>query len=160
MTEVSARLPKPIIANRRQLLVGGAAVATVGLTVARPGRAYAATTALASVTATAGTSTGLRQAGGVDRATIQRWATDTWASMVAMTHPGTGLPADNISGPLGSPTRSGYTSPTNIGGYLWSTVVARERGILGAGESRKRLAPTLSTLKSMEHQGPHGLVSH
>jgi len=157
MTDVSARLPKPIIANRRQLLVGGAAVAAVGLTVARPGQAYAASPAPASVTSTGGTSTGLQQAGGVDRDTIQRWATDTWASMVAMTHPGTGLPADNISGPLGSPTRSGYTSPTNIGGYLWSTVIARELGIISAGECRTRLAQTLTTLKTMKHHEPSGM---
>src|SRR5665811_1524783 len=149
MTDASACLPKPIIANRRQLLVGGAAVAAVGLTVARPGKAYAATTTPLGVTS--------RPAGGIDRTTIQRWARDTWASLVAMTDPRTGLPADNISGPLGSPTRSGYTSPTNIGGYLWSTVIARELGIISAGECLTRLTQTLTTLKSMKHHEPSGM---
>src|SRR5665811_1335775 len=134
MTDASACLPKPIIANRRQLLVGGAAVAAVGLTVARPGKAYAATTTPLGVTS--------RPAGGIDRDTIQRWARDTWASLVAMTDPRTGLPADNISGPLRSPKRSGYTSPTNIGGYMWSTVIARELGIISAGQCLARLTRT------------------
>ena len=33
-------------------------------------------------------------------------------------------------------TRSAYTSPTNIGGYLWSTVVARDLGIITAARGR------------------------
>src|SRR5665811_1887986 len=149
MTDASACLPKPIIANRRQLLVGGAAVAAVGLTVARPGKAYAATTTPLGVTS--------RPAGGIDRTTIQRWARDTWASLVAMTDPRTGLPADNISGPLGSPTRSGYTSPTNIGGYMWSTVIARELGIISAGECVTRLSQTLTTLKRLKNHKFSGM---
>jgi hypothetical protein len=149
MTEVSAHLPKPIFANRRQLLVGGAAVAAVGLTVARPGKAYAATTSPLGVTSA--------PSGGIDRSTIQRWARDTWASLVAMTDPRTGLPADNISGPLESPTRSGYTSPTNIGGYMWSTVIARELGIISAGECTTRLSQTLTTLKGMKHHKASGM---
>ena len=40
-----------------------------------------------------------------------------------MTDPRTGLPADNIPESLAAGDRSGYTSPTNIGGYLWSTIV-------------------------------------
>ena len=157
MTDASACLPKPIIANRRQLLVGGAAVAAVGLTVARPGKAYAASTAPASVTSASTPSAGDQHWGGIDRGTIQRWAQDTWASMVAMTDPATGLPADNVSGPLASPTRSGYTSPTNIGGYMWSTVIARELGIISTGECRKRLTQTLTTLTSMKHHEPSGM---
>ena len=51
-----------------------------------------------------------------------------------MTDPSTGLPADNIPESLAAGDRSGYTSPTNIGGYLWSAVVARELGIITARE--------------------------
>ena len=61
-----------------------------------------------------------------ERARYRRWATDTWRSLDAMTDPGTGLPADQIDETLAPAARSGYTSPTNIGGYLWSTVVAHE----------------------------------
>jgi len=151
MSETSDVMRSPIIANRRQLLVGGAAVAAVGLTVARPGKAYAVPPAATSVTR-AGSP-----AGGIDRTTIQRWARDTWASMAALAHPATGLPADNISGPLRSPKRSGYTSPTNIGGYMWSTVIARELGIISAGECRTRLTQTLTTLSTMKIHEPSGM---
>ena len=62
----------------------------------------------------------------------RRWARDTWRSLAAMADPRTGLVADNIDADLA--TRSGYTSPTNIGGYLWSALVAREWRIIGADE--------------------------
>jgi hypothetical protein len=142
----------PFVATRRQILAGGAAVAAVGITATRATSAQAAAPAAPVATPSAS-----RNEGGVDRHTINRWARDTWASMVAMTDPHTGLPADNISGPLKSPTRSGYTSPTNIGGYLWSTVIARELGIISAGECRTRLTKTLTTLKSMKHHEPSGM---
>ena len=80
---------------------------------------------------------------GVDRATLLRWAEDTWRSLVAMTPDATGLPADNITGDLAS-TRSGYTSPTNIGGYMWSAVVARELGIITPKECTRRVRQTLA----------------
>jgi hypothetical protein len=143
-------------ATRRQIL-GGVAIAAVGLTTMRASSAHGATTTVGPSVPPTSTLSSSRNERGIDRGTIQRWARDTWASMVAMTHPATGLPADNISGPLSSPTRSGYTSPTNIGGYLWSTVIAREMGLISAGECRTRLAKTLSTLKKMEHHEPSGM---
>src|SRR5450759_6001203 len=157
MNDKSAVARKPITANRRQILVGGAAVAAVGLTLARPTKAYAASSAPGSVTSALGTSAGSQHDGGIDRGTIQRWARDTWASMAALAHPATGLPADNMSGPLSSPTRSGYTSPTNIGGYLWSTVIARELGIISAAECRTRLTQTLTTLSKMKNHKFSGM---
>ena len=64
---------------------------------------------------------------------FRRWAADTWASLVAMTDEDTGLTADNIDGAwIRNPVRSGYTSPTNIGGYLWSAIVARDLGLIAA----------------------------
>lgn len=89
------------------------------------------------------------------RATLERYAADTWASFVAMTDPATGLPADNIEGDLTAP--SGYTSPTNIGGYLWSTIAARDLGIIGRHEARDRLRTTLDTLAAMERHVPSGM---
>ncbi|MBG6059670.1 hypothetical protein RCH16_002020 [Cryobacterium sp. MP_M5] len=137
-------------ATRRQFLVGGAAIAALGMASAPPGRATAATLAGASAV-----RSGFGR--GVDKGTILRWGRDTWASLVAMTDPITGLSADNISGPLGAPKRSGYTSPTNIGGYLWSVVVARELGIISAGECRRRLSQTLTTLARLKHHEPSGM---
>lgn len=93
----------------------------------------------------------------ISKETIKRWAQDTWNSLVAMTDEQTGLTADNISGPLSAPIRSGYTSPTNIGGYLWSTIVAEELGLISRKEARARLTQTLTTLKGMEHHEPSGM---
>lgn len=146
MTAPSGPAALHVPATRRQLLLGGAALAVVGLTGAQAVPARAAGAAGAATSAPA-----------VDRTTIRRWARDTWASMVAMTDPATGLPADNISGPLASPRRSGYTSPTNIGGYLWSAVVARELGLISAAECRERLTRTLTTMSRLRHHVPSGM---
>ena len=158
MTQASGRQLHRITPTRRQLLTGGAALAAVG--VAAASATAAATTPLVAPLGTpvAALPADLSSAAGsVDRGTIQRWARDTWASLVAMTDSRTGLPADNISGPLAAPKRSGYTSPTNIGGYLWSTVVARELGIIGAAECRQRLTATLTTLSRLKKHVPSGM---
>ncbi len=130
--------------SRRQLMAGGVTLAGAGVLGAR-------TTAVAAPRPAAGHRHHRRAA------TLHRWARDTWRSMVAMTDERTGLTADNISGPLASPVRSGYTSPTNIGGYLWSAVVARELRIISRSECRTRLAQTLDTLAHLEHHRPSGM---
>lgn len=86
---------------------------------------------------------------------LERWAIDTWTSLDAMTDEETGLPSDNITGDL--ETASAYTSPTNIGGYLWSTVTARDLGILSADEARDRMATTLATLGTLERNDASGM---
>ncbi|MBY8870271.1 DUF3131 domain-containing protein [Micromonospora sp. PLK6-60] len=91
-----------------------------------------------------------------DRALLG-YARDTWRSMTAMTDPGTGLVADNITGDLATGGRSTYTSPTNIGGYLWSTVVARDLGIISPTEARERMGKTLDTLARLKHHTPSGM---
>jgi len=87
------------------------------------------------------------------RQTLYRYARDTWASFVAMTDPDTGLPADtlNVDG-----TRSVQTSTTNIGAYMWSTLVAERLGLIRHSEAVKRLDRTLHTLESMERHQPSG----
>ncbi|SDL14013.1 glucoamylase family protein [Tessaracoccus oleiagri] len=87
--------------------------------------------------------------------TLLTWARDTWKSLVAMTDPNTGLVADNIDGDLTN--RSGYTSPTNIGGLLWSTIVARDLRIINPGEARNIIARTLRTLQGMERHDASGM---
>ena len=135
---------RPVIA-RRTVMAGGLAAA-LGTAVAQPAQALPAAFGARG-------SSGLPV--GVDRATLVRWAEDTWTSLIAMTPPATGLPADNITGDLS--TLSGYTSPTNIGGLMWSAVVARELGIISAGECTKRVRRTLRTLLQMEHHEPSGM---
>ncbi len=137
--------PRPTSVSRRAVLAGGLAAAVTA-------------TAAPSVLA-ADRGIGPRKSGpvppGVDRATLLRWAQDTWQSLVAMTDEQTGLPADNIPGDLS--TRSGYTSPTNIGGLLWSAVVARELRIINPGECARMVRRTLQTLLRMEHHEPSGM---
>jgi len=92
-----------------------------------------------------------------DRTLLLRWAADTWRSFEAMTDPDTGLPTDSIAASLDPATRSGYTSPTNIGGLLWCTVAARDLGLVDADEAHDRLARLLRTLAGMEVHDESGM---
>ncbi len=85
--------------------------------------------------------------------TLLRYARNTWASFVAMTDPVTGLPADSLRA---DGTASVQTSTTNIGAYLWSTVVADRLGIIGHGDAVRRLKRTLHSLETMERHAPSG----
>ena len=91
-----------------------------------------------------------------ERETLRRWAADTWASFVAMTNPETGLPTDNIGGDLDQATRAGYTSPTNIGMYIWSTLAARDLQLITPKEARERIAVTLDSVEQLERHEPSG----
>ncbi|MCY7420013.1 MAG: DUF3131 domain-containing protein, partial [Chloroflexi bacterium] len=88
-----------------------------------------------------------------DRATLLRYARDTWASFVAMTDPATGLPSDSLAT---DGTPSVQTSTTNIGAYLWSTLVAEELQIIGHAEAVVRIGRTLHSLETMERHEPSG----
>ncbi len=132
--------------TRRHLLglTGAAALGTLGAS-AHPADA-------ATRPAAAGTLT--------DTATARRWLRDTWHSMVAMTDERTGLTADNIGGDLAASGRSTYTSPTNIGGYLWSAVVARDLGLISSGECTRRVRTTVQTLLRMQGHAPSGMYAN
>ncbi len=81
------------------------------------------------------------------RATLLGYARDTWASFVAMTDPASGLPADSLDA---DGTASVQTSTTNIGAYMWSTVVAEHLAIIGHAEAVARLDRTIHSLETME----------
>jgi hypothetical protein len=68
--------------------------------------------------------------------------------------PGTGLLSDNVSA---AGERSRYTSPTNVGAYLWSTLAARDADIVSPGEARQRIAATLASVARLERHGPSGM---
>jgi Putative glucoamylase/Protein of unknown function (DUF3131) len=89
-------------------------------------------------------------------ATLERWARDTWASFVAMTDPNTGLPSDNIRGSLDPATRARYTSPTNIGMYIWATLAAEQLKLIKAREARDRIGQTLASVARLERHDPSG----
>jgi hypothetical protein len=120
--------------------------------------AVALAAGLVTPTAVARTAT---QAAAPERAAasglLKNYATDTWRSFTAMTDERTGLPADNVAGDLDAASRSEYTSPTNIGAYLWSTVAARDIGLITATEARERMSTTLATLGTLERHQDSGM---
>jgi hypothetical protein len=105
---------------------------------------------LASAGAVAAAGRGLEPA---QRSTLHQYAERTWASFVAMTDPDSGLPADALES---DGTTSVQTSTTNIGAYLWSTVVAESLGIIGHREAVDRTSQTLATLAGMERHEASG----
>jgi len=117
----------------------------------------AAAAAVALTAALPGVSAGSTDRGSSDQRVLGQYAADTWRSMAAMADPRTGLVADNIGGDLDPGDRAAYTSPTNIGAYLWSAVAAREIGLITAREARQRIARTLRTLPTLEIHEPSGM---
>ncbi|WP_205471593.1 glucoamylase family protein [Nocardioides sp. SYSU D00038] len=91
------------------------------------------------------------------RPLLRRYARDTWRSFEAMVVPRTGLPTDNIGGALRPASRATYTSPTNIGAYLWSTVAARDAGLIGKREAKLRMSRTIRSVGRLVHHEPSGM---
>jgi hypothetical protein len=87
------------------------------------------------------------------RETLHRYATGTWAAFVAMTDETTGLPTDSLAA---DGTRSVQTSTTNIGAYLWSTVVAERLRLIDHAETVARVQQTIGTLETMERHAASG----
>lgn len=90
------------------------------------------------------------------RAELARYAADTWHSFGKLVEPRTGLPADNIGGDLRPGTRSAYTSPTNIGMYLWATLAARDLDLIPGREADQRIGRVLDSLQRLERHQPSG----
>ena len=90
-------------------------------------------------------------------ATLQEYTADTWRSMAAMADPGTGLVSDNIGADLSPASRAAYTSPTNIGAYMWSAVAAHKVGLISKQEEVTRVRQTLTTLSRLEIHEPSGM---
>ncbi|MBX6355663.1 MAG: DUF3131 domain-containing protein [Micromonosporaceae bacterium] len=130
--------------RKRATLMAGVALA--GLIAASAPPAAASATGAGSVHAHNGLAAR-------DRQTLRDYAVGTWKSFVAMVDPDSGLPADKL-GTDG--TRSVETSTTNIGAYMWSTLVAERLGIIGHAEVVSRLSRTIGTLETMERHQPSG----
>ncbi|WP_380174068.1 glucoamylase family protein [Kineococcus sp. DHX-1] len=88
---------------------------------------------------------------------LRTWAEQTWRCLDALTVPATGLAADDIGADLSTASRGHQTSPTNIGCGLWSTVAARELGLLDRGEAKRRLARTLESIAGLERHEQSGM---
>jgi hypothetical protein len=90
-------------------------------------------------------------------ATLHEYMADTWRSMAAMADPETGLVSDNIGGDLSPTSRAAFTSPTNIGAYMWSAVAAHRVGLISKQEEVARVRQTLTTLSQLEIHEPSGM---
>jgi len=85
--------------------------------------------------------------------TLQGYAADTWHSFDLMLYPETGLVADNVSA---EGVRARYTSPTNIGTYLWSTIAARDLELISNADAVARIDRTLDTVSTLERHEESG----
>ena len=54
-------------------------------------------------------------------------------------------------------SRSAFTSPTNIGAYLWSTVAARDTGLIGKREARTGWRRPSTSIGKLERHEPSGM---
>jgi hypothetical protein len=113
--------------------------------------AVAGVAVLATLLATTAPASGAQA--GDSQAQLRAYASATWASFVAMTDPGSGLPADSLAA---DGTRSVQTSTTNIGAYLWSGLVARRLGLIGRAELVARLSRTIGTLEHLQRHAASG----
>jgi len=113
-------------------------------------------TIAATLAITVAISPAVTRAAPDDDATLERYAAATWHSFVKLVEPRTGLPADYIDGDLHQRSRSEFTSPTNIGMYMWATLSARDLGLIGAAEATDRLAKTLRSVDRLERHEPSG----
>jgi hypothetical protein len=92
-----------------------------------------------------GGSDSLTQAG---RRVLELIAEDTWRFYGVDVDSNTGLPRDNI-GLYGAPAEGNYTSPTNIGVYLWSIVAANDLGLINRHRAQALIAQTITTVEHL-----------
>jgi hypothetical protein len=109
------------------------------------------------VPALAQTQPGANRLSAEQQGALHRYALDAWRSLVAMTLPDTGLPADNISA---SGQLEYHTSPTNIASSIWSTLAARDLKIIRPNEAHQSISQILNTLSDMKYHQPSGMFYH
>jgi len=99
----------------------------------------------------AGALAGPHRFGPDDRATLAKYARDTWRSIGSFGAAGE-LPADVLRQELeaGDWVASGPTSPSNIAAYLWSIVAAEKLALIEQVEATQRLERTLGALSRLE----------
>src|SRR3954470_1583673 len=82
------------------------------------------------------------------RRALQQIAQDTWNFYAANVDTNTALPRDNI-GFNGAPAQGNYTSPTNIGVYLWSIVAAADMHLINRQQAVNLISRTLTTVERL-----------
>lgn len=82
------------------------------------------------------------------QAELHRLASQTWQFFEIVVDPRTNLPRDTIHLEGSRPPET-YTSPTDIGVYLWSIVAALDLELIDRQDALTRLARTLDTLEGL-----------
>jgi hypothetical protein len=80
--------------------------------------------------------------------TLRMIARDTWNFYAADVDANTSLPRDNI-GFNGAPPKGNYTSPTNIGVYLWSIVAASDMGLITPHQAVVLIGNNITTVERL-----------
>ena len=88
-----------------------------------------------------------------ERDRLTTYARDTWRSFDVLIMP-SGLPADGAKRLSTGWEAVGFTSPTDIAAYLWSTLAAEDLRLIGPEESKARLDATLKAIDGLERS--HG----
>lgn len=88
-----------------------------------------------------------------ERALLSSYASATWGSIAALGERGE-LPADGLRKTGEGWVDNGLTSPTNVAGYLWSTLAAEDLGLINRAEADRRIGQTLTSLAKLERS--HG----
>jgi hypothetical protein len=79
---------------------------------------------------------------------LESIAARTWSFYSLDVDPNTSLPRDYVSDVSGPPPGN-YTSPTDIGMYLWSIVAARDLRLIKEPEARDRLDAALAAIEHL-----------
>lgn len=87
---------------------------------------------------------------GWQRLVLRDYAAATWKTFEKLVNQDTGLPADHATLDADSANYADYTSPTNIGVYIWSVLAARDLQLIKPAEAQSRLAKTLESLAKLE----------
>ena len=132
--------------RRMRQLLPVVLIALIAVAGAAPAPLRAQTTTPGAAAPVAGTP-GLNSS---QHQTLLSLARDVWKfyGYDADIDPPTGLPRDNI-GFDGAPPQGNYTSPTNIGVYLWSIVAALDMHLVSHAEALQRFSLTLGTVEHL-----------
>ncbi len=112
--------------TQSKLRIPAICLTLVLLSMTAAGSALAGPTAASSTVAEpSGQGQGQASLTAQQQSMLQSIAQDTWNFYAADVDANTSLPRDNI-GFDGAPAQGNYTSPTNIGVYMWGIVAAQD----------------------------------
>lgn len=130
----------------RLATIAVAAAATLAATVASAGAATPTSSAKTAHSAPKLAPTAPLTA--AQKQVLRGYAADTWKFYQDDVSKTTNLPMDNI-GFDGAP-QGPYTSPTNIGVYMWSIIDAHDLGLISSAEETTRMNALLTEVEHLE----------